>query len=565
MRRTVVSVKLEKIIIHPFVFATFPVLSLYAQNLGRGYLREAVSITIVVFVLAALLWWGLALFIRDRNKSSTIISVFCVLFFSYGHAISTCRVLLEQAGILDETKFLVEDKPALLGWLVAWGALFVTAFYITARLKSDLRTTTRLLNIVALTLMATVGASFAAGAIDVWMPHVHAEIDAPVADVGSSQADAEADEITADRATLNEFSDLWQENIAIENVPERNTVANPLPDIYYIILDMYVRSDYLKEVYDLDNSEFLSYLTQKGFYVAEKSRANYPHTTHSLASSLNLVYLDDIAEQVGEKYTNVQPLVMMIRDNRVFQHLRGYGYTIVAFSTGHGFTENKEADVYMSPSRRHFSDFQRELLNTTPLIILVHKTTDDFHRERVLYTFDHLADAAEIDSPAFVFAHILAPHPPYAFGPNGEHVRSKPHAEYDCDEYIEAYRDQVVHVNRKMQAAIEDILSRSSEPPIIIIQSDHGAGHRYYFPERMSILNAYYFPDQSYDKLYEDITPVNTFRVIFNEYFGTDYEMLQDKSYFADFLASPYVFDDITDQVLAGGLPPCTASHSVEN
>ncbi len=560
MRKTVVSVELEKVIIHPFVFATFPILSLYAQNMGRGYLREAIGIAIGALIFAALMWWGVDLFVNNRDKSSVIVSVFCVLFFSYGHAISICRTLLEQAGILSETEFLVEGRPALLGWLVVWGALFVTAFYITVSLKSDLRATTRLLNVVALTLVATVGATSVAGAID-----IHAEIDAPVADADSSQANAETDEITEDEATWNEFADSWRENVATENVPEGNTVTGSLPDIYYLVLDMYVRSDYLQKVYDFDNSEFLAYLTQRGFYIADESRANYPHTTHSLASSLNLLYLDDIAGQVGEKYTNVQPLVMMIKDNRVFQHLRGYGYTIVAFSTGHGFTENKEADVYMRPPRRHFDDFQRELLNTTPLVVPLHKTTDDFHRERVLYTFDHLADAAEIDSPVFVFAHILAPHPPYAFGPNGEPVRSKPHAEYECDEYIEAYRNQVAHVNKKTRETIEDILSRSSEPPIIIIQGDHGAGYRYYFPERMSILNAYYFPDQNYDALSEDITPVNTFRVIFNEYFGADYEMLEDKSYFADFLNSPYVFDDITDQVLDGGLPPCTASHSTEN
>jgi hypothetical protein len=568
MKKTIVSVRLQKAIIHPFVFATFPILSLYVRNMGRGHLREAASIAIGAFIPAALLWLGVGLFVKNRDKSSIIVSVFCVLFFSYGHAISACWILLERAGIFEETKFLVQGKPALLSWLIVWGVLFAIAFYITVKLKSDLRSTTKVLNVVALTLMATVGVSSVAGIIDIyWTPRARAEIDAPVAGADSSQATVEADEITVDEATLNEFADSWQENMAIENVSGGNAVAGSLPDIYYIIPDMYVRSDYLEEIYGFDNSEFLSYLTQKGFYVADESRTNYPHTTHSLASSLNLIYLDDIAEQVGEEYTNAQPLITMIMNNKVFQYLRGHGYTIVAFSTGHEFTENKEVDVYMSPPRRHFSDFQRILLSTTPLIVLLHKTTDDFHRERVLYTFDHLADVAEIDAPVFVFAHILAPHPPYAFGPNGEHVRSKPHVEYECDEFIEAYRNQVAHTNKKIQAAIEDILSRSSEPPIIIIQGDHGSsfGGGYNIPERMSIFNAYYFPDHNYDLLYEDITPVNTFRVIFNNYFGTDYEILEDKSYYADFFNSPYVFDDITDQVLAGGLGPCTASHSTED
>ena len=46
------------------------------------------------------------------------------------------------------------------------------------------------------------------------------------------------------------------------------------PDIYYIILDGHARSDILKELYDYDNSEFINYLTGKGFYVASPRSAD---------------------------------------------------------------------------------------------------------------------------------------------------------------------------------------------------------------------------------------------------------------------------------------------------
>jgi len=49
----------------------------------------------------------------------------------------------------------------------------------------------------------------------------------------------------------------------------------------------------------------------------------------------------------------------------------------------------------------------------------------------------------------------------------------------------------------------------------------------------MSILNAYYVNDEAKRDLYATITPVNTFRIIFNDYFGTNYPLLDDKSYFA--------------------------------
>jgi len=49
---------------------------------------------------------------------------------------------------------------------------------------------------------------------------------------------------------------------------------------------------------------------------------------------------------------------------------------------------------------------------------------------------------------------------------------------------------------------------------------------------RQWILNAYYLPGQQ-DRLYPTISPVNSFRVIFDAYFGGKYDMLEDVSYFS--------------------------------
>ena len=53
------------------------------------------------------------------------------------------------------------------------------------------------------------------------------------------------------------------------------------------------------------------------------------------------------------------------------------------------------------------------------------------------------------------------------------------------------------------------------------------------FDERMGILNAYYLPKGGNKTLYKTITPVNSFRKIFNHYFKTDYKILDDVSYFS--------------------------------
>jgi hypothetical protein len=68
-------------------------------------------------------------------------------------------------------------------------------------------------------------------------------------------------------------------------------VGNPPPDIYYIILDGYGRSDVLKK-YGYDNSDFLNSLRDLGFYVADCAQSNYAQTKLSLTSSLNFNYVD---------------------------------------------------------------------------------------------------------------------------------------------------------------------------------------------------------------------------------------------------------------------------------
>jgi hypothetical protein len=170
---------------------------------------------------------------------------------------------------------------------------------------------------------------------------------------------------------------------------------------------------------------------------------------------------------------------------------------------------------------------------------------------------------AELDTPVFVFAHILTPHPPFVFGRNGEKVA--PQREFCLgdgaylmprDEYAKKYRDQLIFVNNKITAAVDKIISKSSRPTIIILQGDHGPGsmldwenlYNSNVKERLSILNAYYLPEGGPQEIYDDITPVNTFRIIFNHYFGADLELLEDKCYFSSW-RSIYNFIDVTDKI----------------
>jgi hypothetical protein len=216
------------------------------------------------------------------------------------------------------------------------------------------------------------------------------------------------------------------------------------------------------------------------------------------------------------------------------------------------------------------SELEQMLIASTPLPTLLGALGRpdlryEAHRSLVLFTLGSLGRQVEPRGPAFVFAHVFSPHPPFVFAPDGE--LPKPSAAFSIREggrltiggkpaYVRGYREQLQFLNDRVLEAIDAILAGAERPPIIVLQSDHGPGscwdetdaektdHR----ERMPILNAFYFPDRRYERLYQGITPVNTFRVIFSQYFGVDAPLLPDRSYGSSW-THPYRFVDVTEQI----------------
>jgi hypothetical protein len=498
-----------------------------------------------------------------------------VLFFSYGHIISAFSTVLERLHLSDSAQILVKGVSSLVFWLVVLGVVLAAIVFLVVKSGRDLRTWTKFLNVVALTLLVITGVNLGMSGVRTFLiPTLRAKQDERAAQPQPTPTPPAIAAVEFQHSLffplitrnegeepvgLDKFLDSWQQTTAIEG-----GLASTRPDIYYIIVDAYARADILKEVFGFDNSTFLSPLENNGFYVADKSVSNYPQTALSLASSLNFMYLDDVANYIGTYSADRTPLELMIADNRVFELLRNNEYTIIAFESGYGPTQLTNADRYLSPTSWWTpSEFQEALIALTPLRISP-KTGSDFRRDRILYAFDHIADATQVDGPTFTFAHITAPHFPFIFDAKGKPIEPPrglgSRDDYEYDEYIEGYRNQLTFVTNRLEATLDAILTKSADPPIIIVQSDHGPAadlaedwnvERSHVAERMSILNVYYFPDQDYKDLYKSITPVNTFRVIFNNFFGTNYQLLEDRSFFASWV-SPYRFTEVTEQVLGG-------------
>ncbi|MEW6402359.1 MAG: sulfatase-like hydrolase/transferase, partial [Chloroflexota bacterium] len=318
---------------------------------------------------------------------------------------------------------------------------------------------------------------------------------------------------------------------------------NP-PDVYYFLLDSYGRADGLYAAYKYDNSEFLSQLEQRGFFVAQCSQSNYVRTELSLASTLNMMYLQDLDDDFKADSTARRTLWNSLQHSAVRANFESLGYTSVTFDTGFEWLNISDADIFVEPPpfSSGMTEFEGVFLRTTfaryaqdwgwvdPDAVMGQSSRDRFNN-----IFDHVDDVAKMPEPTYTYMHVISPHPPFVFDAEGNSTYPpdfwNENRQYPPDLYAAGYQNQLTYLNDKMLEAIDTILAESETPPIIILQGDHGPWLQ---PKnkRMWILNAYYLPGHS-DKLYPDISPVNTFRLVFNSYFGGDYDMLDDISYFS--------------------------------
>jgi hypothetical protein len=343
-----------------------------------------------------------------------------------------------------------------------------------------------------------------------------------------------------------------QDNSNLKTVKFSYDPTGEKPDIYYIILDAYAREDMLAELFGYDNSDFIQSLEKMGFYIAKDSQTNYPNTVLSLSSSMNMVHIDTIPDQLHDIVGDVKDwgvyrtASLLIKQNLIGQILQEQGYKSVVFESGYSGTQVHDPDIFVSsPNIDSQGNWQRSfefmLLDTSLATILTKLRGDkapfqtffDDHRERIIFSLANLANYADADGEYFVFVHIIAPHNPYVFGPNGEAISDEdPFTLLDLkppsQESVNRYLDQLTYLNTLVISSIEEILEKSDTPPIIILQADHGSRvyhqsdppnavqHNLHVP----IFNSYYLPGVEEQTLYSSITPVNSFRVVLNTYFN---------------------------------------------
>ncbi len=481
-------------IVHPVLFALYPVLFLYSSNFGQTSFLVALWPMLLFPAVSMLLWFILMALRCTVEKAALLTSVVVILFCGFGHA----HALLYQPLLGYERDLAGVSSPLLLvktvlfiAISVVWLGLILAAAWMVRGKPAWLEGVTRFLNVASLALLVL-------------------SLITLLYNRGSGQLGRDVEVSSAEPMAQGRALDYK-------------------PDIYYVILDGYAREDVLKTFYGYDNSSFTTHLTRAGFQIPPKSRSNYNWTFLSLASSLNMEHVNWFTKEIGEDSPNRQLPYRMIRDNAVARYLRKRGYMSVHLASTWGATSvNPYADIEILCGTGIFrTEFYRVLATSTWLRVLESSVSSELAMCH-LFNFRMLGEVAKKPSPKFVFAHFIPPHHPYLFDRDGEILLSatvsnqfqfQKHLWRDKAKYI----GQLEFVNQKIKESVDAILANSERPPIIIIQSDHGPSLEQATPRirkgvRLTNFLAAYLPGAP-TLLPDDITPVNLFPTVLNYYF----------------------------------------------
>ena len=516
--------------VHPLLFAAYPVLFLWSQNLGETDPREVVLPLLVLVGAAALLTLVLGRLLGDRRRAALIVSPLAIGLLMYGHVASNLSGLHVPA--------IVQQ----LGWMALVGLGIVAAVRLPSRrlatIDLALDRVSAILVIVSLVLILPYQATTLAG--------------------GTANA----------AVTPAPGTPVASHRPAFTRQPQPDTTTAPKRDVYWLIFDRYGSDRAYDLLYGIDN-DLTPWLRDQGFTVLDDSHANYVRTGTSIPTTINMTHLRDVPGLPGPDSTNLGPIQALIKDSLVARQFKALGYRY--YHVGSRWDPNAvdpaaDVDLYLPAP----SGFVTALLDASALPAAARRLRLDFFgpRERQYrhnaYSLDALAGLRDEPGPKFVFGHVLLPHPPMVFDRDGRYMSGLELIGMSGKEQLER---QLAYTNTRIREIVGALVALPGDRrPIIILQADEGPESPRFRSTRnttfdwatatdeevevkFGILNAWFMPGGEDLGLYPSMTSINTFPTLFTNYYGLDYPLLPDRVYAAKRYDLQYDVIDVTDRL----------------
>ena len=509
--------------VHPVLIAAWPILYLWASNKGEVDAGEVIGPLAIAVGVTLLVVAGLIAVRVGRARAALIGSIVAAGVLLFGHVTDALASLR------------ISETRILLGWL----AIGAVAILLVLRVRRDPRTLTILLNLISGVLVAN---SLVAIVTD------------EIAEV------ARGDPPPAPRASAPTGG-------AASRSPATNVAG--LRDVYLIVVEDYGSPRTLAQYLDVHDDGFFGWLTGQGFAVLPSTTSNYGRTPLSMASLLNMTYLDQVAAAQGPDSSSYAPVNAMVDHSAVARFLKDRGYLTAQLGSQYYLTAHSSA-ADVNPVFGRTSDFQTVLYQSTILPAIAgrlgfedafteRKVNDEAYRWE-LATFPTLRDLA---GPKFVLTHLFLPHHPWIVDDKGAYISAAADRKRTP---AERYDAQWRAVDRQVRAMLEPLLQGPvATRPIIILTTDEGPNPEgmatidgdldwshatdAQLDQKFAIFAAYYLPGVDSSALSRTMSSVNAFRFVFNRYFDAGLPLLPDRSWIHQDKHHPYVLTDVTERL----------------
>jgi len=479
--------------VHPYLLIGIFAMGWYRAEAGTAHAWEVILYSLILAVPVAALGWMVNLLVRDKIKTSLMLSALLVVFCFYNEIYSIVFWTAKGLGRMNDN---------VLSWLVFGGVLFYALMVIVAGLKTkrDLSPLNKLLEVVTVSVLASI--ILQSVSENMFQNRVHAR-------------------------------ELQESAIA----PVAAGAPDERPDIYFIIMDSHTSPEQLQRNWNYDESDWVHRVEQRGFLVVTNARSNFAYTPYCILTALDMDYPEPpINLEIREWDPSVS---VALNQAKVVQLLSRAGYRIYNFSPFDvaGQRASYHVEWFPYPAVEGLMSLMRSSILGTPAMSFMWPKPDvdndlAAQSQKLMQQVENLPPRRKGEAPRFVYLHLMLPHFPYVLDRFGN--RRKPAGQDDKAAYLE----QLIYTDERVLKTIDTILTHSTSTPVILLRGDHGfrglpGSER--AEEATSIFNAMLLPNGGNADIYPGMTPVNTFRVIMDRYLGAKLNLLKDEIYLPDY------------------------------
>ena len=317
----------------------------------------------------------------------------------------------------------------------------------------------------------------------------------------------------------------------------------PKPDIYFLLFDEYASSLALREQYGFYN-DLDSFLTARNFQIQSAAYSNYNYTPASMASIMNADFIAGINNNSMLTVEDISNCHKLVKNSGVIKFLTGQGYNIVNHSIfdlpGNPSPVNQvllPLKTRLISDNTFFSKLYRDIGWMTSYINLPGRDFYEVTGNNIrLLEMTKAFSKTDNRAPDFIYAHFYMPHDPFYLDRQGNRRDRELVIAESKQRYRPAkpYLDYLQYTNDQIKKLIDTIQHKTEGRAAIILMGDHGFRQKIdsNLHQNYQCMNAVYLPGKDYHLLYDSISCVNQFRVVFNTLFRQHFPLLKDSTIF---------------------------------